>query len=252
MTTTPGIVSALYGIRAEEKRFEILTQNLANVSTPGYKAEVGLFESILLDLETLLEGTSSAGETGTVTVQQFTGLSVDLSPGALRPTGNPLDLAIQGDGFFVVETPDGTRYTRRGQFVLDSLRQVVTDAGYPIQGQAGAIVASGDGQVAVNSNGDVSVDGTLVGTLRVVTFPDVNLLVRDSGGHFQWTGDPLSVTDVTDPKVEQGYFELSNVNPVRGMTEMITTLRTYEAAQKILKRLSDAERQAAREIAQVI
>lgn len=252
MTTTAGIVSALYGIKAEEKRFEILTQNLANVSTPGYKAEVGLFESIMVDLQTLLEGTSVVGETGTVPVQQFTGLSVDLSPGPMRPTGNALDLAIQGDGFFVVETPDGTRYTRRGQYVLDSAGQVVTAEGFPIQGQAGAIVANDVGEINVNPEGEVSVGGVPVGKLRVVTFPDASLLVRGSGGLFQWTGDPLAPTDVTDPKVVQGSFELSNVNPVRGMTEMITTLRTYEAAQKVLKSLSNAERLAAREIAQII
>jgi flagellar basal body rod protein FlgG len=91
-----------------------------------------------------------------------------------------------------------------------------------------------------------------VGTIRVVDFPDVDLLERDTGGLFKWTGAPQSVTEVSEPQVVQGSFELSNVNPVRGMTEMISTLRAYEAAQRMLKDLGVAERQAAREIAQII
>lgn len=252
MPTTAGIVSALYGLKAEEKRFEILTQNLANVSTPGYKAEVGLFESVLLDLQTLLEGSSLSGESGEVPVQQFTGLSVDLSHGPLRPTGNSLDFGLQGDGFFVIDTPDGERYTRRGQFVMDSTGQVVNSDGFALQGQGGPLVLAPGGEVTVTSAGDLSVDGASVGTIRVVDFPDVDLLERDTGGLFKWTGAPQSVTEVSEPQVVQGSFELSNVNPVRGMTEMISTLRAYEAAQRMLKDLGVAERQAAREIAQII
>ncbi len=232
---------------------EILSQNLANISTPGYKAEVGLFESILVDLQELLGADATGVEPGeTVVVQQFSGFSVDLSAGPLRPTGNPLDLGLSGDGFFVVETPDGARYTRRGHFLLDSAGQLVTTDGFAIQGQGGPINLGGGEEVSVDSKGRVSLDGTPVETLRVVTFQDPELLERDSGGLFIWTGDPLSITDVDEPQVVQGSFELSNVNPIRGMTEMISTLRTYEAAARVLKDLSDAERQAAREIAQII
>jgi flagellar basal-body rod protein FlgF len=253
MTTTAGMVTALYGIKAEEKRLEVLTQNLANISTPGYKAEVGLFESILLDLQELLGGDATSVEPGeTVTVQQFTGLSVDMSSGPIRPTGNPLDFGLLGDGFFVIETPDGTRYTRRGHFLLESTGQLVNTDGFAVQGQGGPINLGGGNDVTVDSKGQVSLDGTPVGTLRVVTFEDTTLLERDSGGLFTWTGDPLDVTDLDDPQVVQGSFELSNVNPIRGMTEMISTLRTYEAAARVLKDLGVAERQAAREIAQII
>lgn len=253
MVTTAGIVSALYGIKAEEKRLEILTQNLANSSTPGYKAEVGLFESILVDLQELLGEDATGVEPGeTVTVQQFSGLSVDLSAGPLRPTGNPLDLGLLGDGFFVIETPDGERYTRRGHFLLDSAGNLVNTDGFSLQGQAGPINLGAGESVEVDSKGQVYLDGVPVDTLRVVTFPDPTLLERDSSGLFVWTGDPLSVSEVDEPQIEQGSFELSNVNPIRGMTEMISTLRTYEATAKVLKDLSDAERQAAREIAQII
>lgn len=253
MTTNAGIASALYGIKAEEKRFEILTQNLANLATPGYKAEVGLFESVLVDVQALLGGDATSGEEETVVVQQFSGLSVDTSLGSLRPTANPLDLALGKDeGFFVVETPDGLRYTRRGHFALDAAGQLVTPEGYVVQGQAGAIVLSGGADVAVNDTGEVTLDGRHVDTLRVVSLPEPALLERGSEGLFRWTGDPAAETDMEEPQVVQGSVELSNVNPVFSMAEMVTTLRAYESSQRVLRDLSEAERLAAREIAQLI
>ena len=247
----PENVVALFGARAQEKRFEILTQNLANIATAGYKADVGLFETVLVELgaQDSTEGSTDVME---VPVEQFAGLRVDFSPGPLKQTGNSLDVALLGEGFFAVETPDGVRYTRRGGFMLNAEGQMVTSGGHVVQGQGGAIALGGGGQISIDSQGNVALDRTPVGTLRVVTFPDKSRLEKLSGGLFRWLGVPTAVTDVDKPTVVQGSLEMSNVSPLVSMTRMITVLRTYEANMKAVSSLTDAERRAASEIARLV
>jgi flagellar basal-body rod protein FlgG len=158
-------------------------------------------------------------------------VTTDFAPGALRPTGGPLDLAIDGDGFFIVETPAGARYTRDGHFVLDSEGRVVTTDGHPVVGSGGAITLP-VGMVAVDSDGRISVDGAAVDVVRVVEVSDPTRLRKVGNNLFEGGGQ--TETAVAG-RIQPGALEASNVNPVVEMAAMIEVMRLYEAAQRAMQ-----------------
>lgn len=221
---------------------QAVSANLANADTPGYKRTTNCFEALLKDL-------SLAGrpERGTMAPRwpRLVGPSLDTSSGPVRRTGRPLDLALKGDGFFVVNTPRGERYTRKGRIHLDRTGQMVDARGNPFMSDGGTLsVPEGAGEIAVGSDGQVSVGGEVLGKLRVVSLPRPDRLAAEGWGLYRNDGPPAR--PALEPQVLQGAIEGSNVRPVHEMVGMIGIMRAYEASSRIVKRLDSLNSQLIR------
>jgi len=206
-----------------EARMAILANNLANAATGGFKA----------DQLTFSEALDAATGAPVIGATQY----VDAAPGPIQKTGNTFDLAIDGDGYFVVETPDGRRFTRDGAFGLAADGTLVTHDGNPVQGSGGGIAVDPQAaSVGVDESGRVWVDGAQVGQLDIVTFPSGSPPTKAGGNLFAGTGE----TAVENPKVIPGALEGSNVSVIAEMTRMIEVSRGYEAYQKLVQTLDAA------------
>ncbi len=151
----------------------------------------------------------------------------------MKPTGNPLDLAVDGDGFFVVEVDGETRYTRAGDFQLNDQGEIVLPSGARLQGASGPLVVDvSQGEPAFAPDGTLSVGGATVGRVRVVRFDDPSVLEPAGGNTFRAPDGAARDVDAANLRVVSGFVEASNVNPVREMVQMIEALRTYEASEK--------------------
>jgi flagellar basal-body rod protein FlgG len=169
----------------------------------------------------------------------------DFSAGALRKTGRPFDLALSGNGFFCVRTPDGVMYTRRGDFTVDADELLVTQEGFPVLGKGGEIridLAKPSGDIrefSISEDGTVTVDGSEVDRLRIVDFTQSHALEK-AGHNYYRALKPRALEELDENlMISQGFLELSNVDTIRMMTEMIEVLRGYESYQKIMRSVDD-------------
>lgn len=208
-----GMTSAAAALQMIERRQQVLANNLANASTRGFKAEAA-FSRIMGDA---LASTDTA---------------LDLTPGTLTETHNPLDLAIEGDGFFVTKTADGERFVRNGSFRLDPDRRLVDEHGDAVMGDDGPIVLP-PGVVEIDTTGLVKCNGKPVQRLRVERVPEGTQLEHEGGTRFVPVATRQSVPHA-ERVVRQGFVEESNVNPMSAMTAMLEVLHRYGAAQKTL------------------
>lgn len=239
-----GIYTALSGAMVQSQNLEILSNNLANTSTPGFKSVRPVFQSVLTRLEQA-QGPGQAAE-ARVGVE-IAELGADFTPGPLVETGNDLDVAIEGNGLFAVQTPQGARYTRRGTLQVNNDRQL-TIAGNPVRARGGGDMAVPEGSyITVAPDGEVYADDEPLGFLEVVQFADPANLVPIGGGLYQGNGAQAD----EESQVLQGYLESSNVNPVWGMTELIQTTRTFEASQKVIETYKDIDRKLTTEIGRI-
>ena len=206
-----------------------ITNNLANAATPGFKAEHLHF------LKNMAENNPSSGD-----VASLGSLVVDFAQGMPQQTGNPLDLQLQGDGFFVVGTKESQAFTRKGDFTINRLNQIVTQAGDPVLGEGGPITLT-KGKIEIGSEGSVYVDGSPVGKLRVVDFASRQALTNAGGGLYRDDG-AAGMKKVEKPNVSSGVIELSNVNVIKEMSEMININRSFEAYSKIIQTLSEQDK----------
>ncbi len=214
MNPIDALVSGAAALQYWERRQQVVTNNLANVDTAGFKAE-RVFGQLLNDGTTV----AAAG--------------TDRSAGALTPTGNPLDMAMGNGDFFVVKTPRGERLSRGGACQLDTNGYLTDAAGHPLLGANGPIRVLG-GRVDIDSTGAVSADGQPVDRLRVESVPPGTPLQHDAGTLFV---PPASATAVAPAQrdVRQGVIEASNVNTVSAMVDMISVQRAYAAVQKAVQ-----------------
>lgn len=208
-----GMSSAAAALQMLERRQQVLANNLANASTRGFKAETA-FARIMGDA---LATTDTA---------------LDLTAGSLTETHNPLDLAIEGDGFFVTQTPGGERLVRNGSFRLDAERRLVDDHGNAVLGDDGPITLP-PGMAEIDESGLVKVNGKPLQRLRVERVPEGTPLQHEGGTQFLPVATRQSVPP-TERTVRQGFIEESNVNPMSAMTAMLEVLHRYGAAQKTL------------------
>ena len=206
-----GMHSAASALRYWERKQEVVSNNLANVSTTGFKAQ-RVFAK-------LLDGISPVAETGS-----------DLATGTLRQTANPTDVAIDGPGFFVVSTPNGDRYTRGGSFRLNEKHQLVDGDGRPLLGVKGPLKLL-DAPIEIEANGTVKQNAQIVDTLRIELPPKDGNLSRE--GESLWI-PPATKTEMPlkDRNVKQGYLEESNVNSMSALIDMVTVQRAYASVQK--------------------
>jgi flagellar basal-body rod protein FlgF len=229
-----GLYSSLSGNIAAMKRMDIISNNLANVNTPGYKKDKMLFESMLAGATA-----SPAVPQGSTAdpILQKESVYVDYSSGPVNQSGNPLDLAIDGDGFFVVQTPDGQAYTRQGNFRLGADGTLVTSGGFPVLGQNGPIHIQGS-VVEIDGKGMVTVDGAPTDTINVVDFPKPYNLKKTASAQFV----PVSPQTVAQPatgSIRQGQLEGSNVESISEMAQMIETSRYFDSCQRAIKGFDD-------------
>lgn len=209
---------------ALRRQMEVVANNVANMSTPGYKQQRVLFQEFLHE--------PPGGAPVSMVVDY--GVRRDTRNGALTATGNPLDLALEGDGYFVVETLNGPRYTRAGRFQLDNERRIVDVNGLPLLGQGGQPLAIPDGaaDIIVRPDGTVATELGEVGQIDIVRFEDEQAMLELGSGLYSSPEDPVAVEDTL---VRQGMIEGSNVQGVVEMTQMIEISRQYQQIQKILE-----------------
>jgi flagellar basal-body rod protein FlgF len=217
---------ALSGLRARVDELDRLATDIANIGTAGYKGEreskaAALRPSFEDELQTAVDTTVG-------------GRKLDMRDGAITPTGRPLDVATDGRGFFVVETPAGLRYTRNGHFTLDDERRLVTEDGFAVQGSDGPIEI-GEGEVRVDADGTVWGGLVRAGTLAVVDFADPSSLRRDQGTLLRAEGQ--TATPIDAPKIRAGALEQSNVSLAERLAELTTVSRNFEALQKSIAML---------------
>ncbi|MCL4675581.1 MAG: flagellar hook-basal body complex protein [Pararhodobacter sp.] len=208
------------------REMQVLANNIANLSTTGFRREGVLFSEYVRQLDRGEPPLSMAAANARQTY---------LTQGALTMTGGQLDLAIEGDGFFLIETPDGERLTRAGHFATNAAGEMVTPDGHRLLDIGGApvFVPADAGQISIARDGTVSADGQPLGQIGLVRPEDPAELSRASGVLHMTTG-PL--VPVTDAALLQGFLEESNVNPISEMARMIEVQRAYESGQKFLDR----------------
>lgn len=221
------------------RQMDVVANNLANMNTPGYKTEDMVFSAYL---------TRSRDEDGgvpdTLAYTYDFGTVRDMDPGPMTPTGNPLDLAINGKGFFEVETDFGRFYTRNGRLMLNQDGMVVTSSGHPVLSTDGTpfFIAPNESDINVARDGSIATENGVIGRLRIATFENERELRRVQAGLFdagdQTPQDPDSVV------IEQGALEGSNVVATREITHMIAVHRAYESVNRLIETESERQRQA--------
>jgi flagellar basal-body rod protein FlgF len=237
-----------------ERQLDVVANNIANVNTAGFKADSSLFE------EYLMPGAHEdrfVGSDRRLSYVQDRGTFRNFSQGASEQTKNPLDVAVTGDGFLVVQTAAGERYTRDGGMQINSQGQLVTVSGDPVLGTAGPIVFQPtDHDVNVSPDGTITVvegngrTDALRGKLRLVSFADAQKLLK-VGSNLYSAGEGGVAQADTKSQVQQGYIEKSNVNSVAEMSRMIEVTRAYTQISTLLQQESDLHKSAIEKLADV-
>jgi flagellar basal-body rod protein FlgF len=228
-----------------QREMASVANNVANMSTTGFKGEHGVFSEYIARLES---GRGQIDAQSSLSMGRLGAHATDFSDGSLAPTGAPLDMAITGEGFFQVQTPDGTRLTRAGHFMLDADRILVDPMG-------NAVTDTGGGEIAipleaedirVARDGTISSAGIEYGRVGVFT-AEPDALERD--GNNLWRATNATVVD--EPNISSGFLEQSNVNPVLEMARMIEVQRFYDAGKSLMDLEDDRIRSVARTIRQI-
>jgi len=220
-------------------QLDFITNNIANASTSGFKSE---------HLYYAMKGRNA--QEGALTDLGPTVSKMDYSQGTLRVTGNTFDLAIEGDGFFTIQTKQGNAYTRNGSFVLNNKKELVTLAGDYVLGESGKIVIDGS-SVNIDKEGSIYVDENLVGKINISAFKDPYALARSTDGRFVDDGK-AGRKKAEAYSIAGGYVEMSNVNTVREMTEMMEIQRAFETYQKVILTLQDMDKISTNRIGKLI
>ena len=227
------------------RELDIVANNIANADTAGFKLE---------DMMTRADQAApakTAGITAPVTFVMDDGVARDFKQGALNATGAPLDLAIDGKGFFAVNTAGGPRYTRDGRFKLDETGKVVTQDGNAVQGGGGDIVLDpAKGPISIAENGVISQAGQKVGQVDVVMFDDLSALSKDGNNLFRNTTN-VQPQPSTSAKIRQGSLEGSNVQTLTQITRLIEINRAYESMTNIMTQTSDLSRRSIQRLGSV-
>jgi flagellar basal-body rod protein FlgF len=232
-----GLYSAVSAMVMNATRQQVLTHNIANMETPGFKQILTTVNDFMQDQSVYVNGkngSKSMEYVGALGLGSQIGREfVDFEAGPMEQTENPLDLAIQGNGFFHVNTPEGERYTRDGRFLRDSDNNLVTVEGYKVLDDAGQEIQLPDGEVSVSSNGNITVNGQQVAQLGFGVFENPRDELQHTEGNL-FSG-PAESTSQDESRVVQGYLESSNANPSQVMTQLVEVARSYEAAQKLVQ-----------------
>lgn len=231
--STTGEIALSYQL-ALKNQLDITANNIANVSTPGFQSSHPIFAEFLVSIDETGEEIAYVIDEGTVR---------NLNPGPVNSTGNPLDIAIEGRGYFVVETEEGISYTRNGAFRLDASGQLVTSSGATVMndGNDPIVIAPGETKINITRDGTISTENGAIGRFRLVEFTDEQSMTQLGNSLFDSEQEPL---EAADSSVVQGMLEGSNVISVAEITRMIELLRSYQAANQLITSENEREQQA--------
>lgn len=230
-----GIYSSIAGANAREIELEVIANNMANAQTTGFKE---------MNISFTSEVDKNRNESEEQKQQSLVreGLShINYAQGSVYETGNPLDMAIQGEGFFEIQTPVGLRYTRNGNFSLTEDGAVVTGNGDAVMGTQGPLRIPAGGTIAISQAGDISIDGDNLGKIKVVDFTDRSKLKAEGNTYYSAEGSDFTTNNRF--QVAQSHLESSNVDIIHNLTRMIEVSRAYEAQQKTLTKQIQASQQ---------
>ncbi|MEM9725571.1 MAG: flagellar hook-basal body complex protein [Pseudomonadota bacterium] len=215
-----------------QREMDLIAGNMANMNTTGFRREGVVFSEFLRDTDDRL---------GSLSMAAVRTRYAEPAQGALTQTLSQLDLAVEGEGFFQVQTPDGPRLTRAGAFAISADNQLVTPEGFPVLDNGGAAIQlpAGFERMSVAVDGLISVDGEAFGQMALVT-PIDPLAVRREGGSLYIADGGVQPSE--GAKISQGFLEGSNVNAVEEITRMIEVQRAYELGQSMLERMDDRMR----------
>jgi flagellar basal body rod protein FlgG len=226
---------------------DLLSNNLANSSTSGYKADrefYSLFQGE--DASLSLNGLEPA------TLPHVKSQWTDFSQGELLPTGNPLDVALTGKGFFAVTGPTGPLYTRNGAFKLSSAGVLTTTEGYPVRGVGGApIKTTSQSAIEISPTGTVRQDGETLGQFEVVDFTDTTALNKIGSSYFRSNNPAVKPAPMLDPSVQQGRIEGSNVGTAESAVRLVDLMRQYQMLQKAVSLAAEMDKSATDVVARV-
>jgi flagellar basal-body rod protein FlgG len=284
-----GIYTALSGGLAKSREVELIANNLANATTPGFKRDTGTFNEYLTELrrgdsvdglqrEIQSLSDTDARPTGDKSFVELDGVYTDFKQGTLQKSGRALDVAIEGTGFFEVLTPAGIRYSRQGNFSIDSEGRLVTTSGFPVlskatQGQAAVsqlevrgappvtgqvpdrqpdaqarVIQLGQGPIQITEDGRILQNGAEVASLSVEEFQESQWLEKMGNSYYRNTHPGNLKNGVTTSKLHQGFIEGSNVNPVTEMTRLIEATRAYESHMQAVKTYQDIDSKSVNDI----
>ncbi|HEY1799381.1 MAG TPA: flagellar basal-body rod protein FlgF [Terriglobales bacterium] len=242
-----GFYAAANGMRAQMQALDLMANNLANVNTPGYLSGQATFHALLAGPSGQMQGPLNR------VINNFNmlgGTSLELASGNLERTDNPLDLAIEGEGFFAVQTPAGVMYTRNGSFRVSPQMQLTSSHGDPVLGDQGRPIHLPAGKVSISADGTISVDGAVSGKLRVVEFSPGAAI--EPQGRSLYSAPPSAARPSPSSAVRQGMMAASNVNPVTATVGLITVQRNADMLQRALSEFySDFDRIAVEDLPHV-
>lgn len=253
--STKGVYTALSGAMAQSQRLDTIANNLANVNTPAFKKDSQVFKEYItanekppgvIQVPRIPASVESFYDMqgGDKSFVDSAGSYTNFSQGSLKQSGNPLDVAIDGGGFFEVATPQGVRFTRLGAFKLDGNGQLVTKDGHPVlkaspegtDPAARTFQVQGEAPLVITDSGDVFEGENNLGRISLVDIQNKDSLNKVGGALFEFKKNAQpEVVNVANPSLKQGFVEMSNVNIVQEMTDMIATTRTFESTQKAIQ-----------------
>lgn len=259
-----GLYIAASGGAKQIKKLNILSNNIANINTQGFKRDMLIYEEKRPPFQRIpLNGTDAKdfnqfhGPDLAVSYVQVTQSLTDFEQGPLVKTDNPLNVAIEGKGFFVIDTPTGIRYTRNGNFKLDGLGQLVDEKGNMIMTRSDEpiFIPFGTNQITIDQDGSVfggaEIDQDPLGRLKLVNFNNLHALAKEGEGFYKISDSSVKEILSNDTKVLQGFTENSNANPIHEMIQMIETVRQLEAYQKIIQSIDEVDDQSVNSLGRV-
>lgn len=231
-----GLLFSGNGMNARQQQIDVIANNLANVSTTGYKREMVFTEA--------LSNVSKKNST-----LPSTWKSTDFSQGMVEQTGNKLDIAIQGEAFFSIEDQNEVRYSRNGSFKISDEGYLCTKDNRIVLGEHGPILVSGD--FRINEKGEIIEDGLVVDQLLLVEFDDLSSLRKQGDGLLSLSDDNVQVRQAQEFNLLQGFIESSNVNAIEEMVNMIDLYRKFEADQKAIRTQDEMVGKAVNDVGRV-
>lgn len=248
--------SATFGALTQQYRLDVIANNLANVNTTGFKADKLAFRDTfrryahdLVNPNQTIEQEVPWPRSFLLAQPRIAERVVDLSQGAFRATGNPLDLAIAGEGFFRLQTPDGEALTRKGVYHLSAEGYIVDEHGNQLLGDGGPLQVPDGGSIVILGDGTVTVDGEIIDQLTIVTVEDQQVLDKAGNSLFRIKANSdAQPIPAQDASVEQGFLEAANVEVVTEMVNMIETMRAFEAYQKMITGTFEQDKKAITEV----
>lgn len=225
------------------RSIDVIANNIANISTTGFKGHKVMFDEYLQE--------NKAQQQNSFEMVNDFGEYMDLSNGPLLQTGNPFDLALRGEAFFKVETPAGERFTRNGEFQLNAAGELVTDAGYPVVSDGGApiVIPTGAVDIKITDDGTVFNGQTVLGKVGSFEFENPQELKQVGNNMFSYENQQ-GVVASENATIVQGALEKSNITPIMEITELIKLSRKYQSSQKIIQQEHERQRGAIQKIAQ--